>query len=274
MWERREVKAIRPQSWAAVAGVAAALPLLGLVWWWGRPVLSPDTIARIIAVWFGYTAIRWLLAYWYNATSKWHGGISFLLAGPELMAVSTARAFLVALWMTPGAWLLGVVWQVSALFPPPPAGWPLFIAVELPIAQVLLTGGSAWLYTRVVASISLALSWEDQEQPQGWTLVASVVPERMRSVVGTLVFSWVALGSLGAIGVLMTGLAILAKRVPAGYFGLGVALFVGFVLAVLGLIVAFILGWWAAIVTRGYNRWVARGGGVVYQLHRHMLSVS
>jgi hypothetical protein len=93
-------------------------------------------------------------------------------------------------------------------------------------------------------------------------------------VVATLVFAWVVTGSGISIGLLMVGLTVLARHVPAGYFGLGVAVFVGFALAALGLVAAVLMGLWARTAARLYNQWVGRGGGLRWQVERRQFPVA
>lgn len=243
------------------------MPLAVLAWWWARPALDGATAVRLVGLFAAFVAIRAVMAVWYNRTVRWHRGVVLLWSGDELAALPPGRVFRVALWMTPGAWLMGLACWATGLFPPPPGGWWVFAAVEWPVAQWVLAAGSAWLYTQVVAALSQALAWHEREAGT-WRVVARLEPHRFRVVAATMVFGWIAAGSVGSILLLMTGLTVLAGHLPAGYFGLGVALFVGLVLALFGLVAAVVLGLWAYVLARVYNAWAARGGGFAYRVRR------
>lgn len=267
MWERRDVVAVRPLTWSAVAGAGGLVPLWALAWWWARPVPDAATAVRLVVLFVAFVAVRGLMAVWYNRTVRWHRGVVLVWSGEELAAAPAGRVFRVALWMTPGAWLMGLACWATGLFPPPPGGWVAFVGIEWPVAQWVLAGGSAWLYTQVVAALSQALTWHERDDG-GWQVVSYLHPHRFRVVAGTMVFGWIAAGSVGSILLLMAGLTVLAGHLPAGYFGVGVALFVGLVLALFGLVAAAVLGLWAYLLARAYNAWAARGGGFAYRVRR------
>ena len=277
MWERVVVRAVHPGDWVRTAGVFWVPPLVLALWLPHPSAVSDTTVLRWLGAAAGVLAIRWLMAHWYNATRRWgwHRGVELWVSGPQLESVRTLRAATVAVWLAPGAWLMGLWLQALGLLA---VGgiWPWMVLVALPAAQVVLMAGTAGLYTRVVGGVSRTLhaSWfEAGNSPAYGSRIGVVDPARARTVVATLVFAWVVTAAGVSIGVLVLGLTVLAHHLPAGYFGLGVAVFVGFALSAVGLLAAVATGIWTQVLARWYNRWVARGGGLRWEVERHPFSL-
>lgn len=277
------VRAVSPWGWARFSTIMVLPAFLLMIWWRGLPSAFLWTVGKTVALMAGVVLLQALAAWWFNWTARWHGGIRLWWGGGELVACWPASTVLPALLVAPAAVLLGLMVHALHLFRTPPLGWVWFIWVGLPVAQVCFVVGTAWLYTRVIVSVSHPLVWKeeivgplDRRAPgeplvQETARIAEVDARSLRTVTATLIFSWIALGALVAILVLLLGLTVLAHRVPAGYFGIGVALFVGFVVAIVGFILAVAGGLWAGTMARWYNRGALSGRGLVMETTRRPL---
>ncbi len=279
VWERVVVVAVHPGDWCRVSGVFVLPPLIVAVWLLNRVPLSGALVARWALAAVAFLVVRWLMAHWYNVTRRWRGrqAVELWISGPQLESVRTYRALAVGAWATPGAWLFGLALYAVGLLTFLGSGWIWAVGVGGPLLQLILMAGSAGLYTRVVGGVSttLAAEWLGPASagPGPWARIGAVEPARARTVVSTLVFAWVVTASGVSIALLMVGLTVLARHVPAGYFGLGVAVFVGFAMAALGLVAAVLMGLWTRTAARLYNRWVAHGGGLRWQVERRQFPV-
>lgn len=280
MWERVVVVAIHPGDWCRVSGFFVLPPLIVAVWLLNRAPLSGALVAQWAAAAAAFLVVRWLMAHWYNATRRWRGrqAVELWISGPQLESARTYRALAVGAWAIPGAWLFGLALYAVGLLTFLGSSWVWAVGVGGPVLQLLLMAGSAGLYTRVVGGVSTTLAAEWLPADRGgtgpWSRIGAVDAARARTVVATLVFAWVVTASGISIGLLMVGLTVLARHVPAGYFGLGVAVFVGFALAALGLVAAVLMGLWARTAARLYNQWVGRGGGLRWQVERRQFPVA
>lgn len=283
MWERVVVVAVHPGDWSRVVAVFLLPPVVVVLWLTNRSPLSLLLVLRWVAAAAAFVAVRWLMAHWYNATRRWRGrqAVELWISGPQLESARTYRALAVGAWATPGAWLFGLALYAVGLLAALGSAWIWAVGVVGPVLQLLMMAGSAALYTRVVGGVSttLAAEWLPDRasaggSPEGWHRIGAVEEGRARTVVATLVFAWVVTASGISIALLMVGLTVLARHVPAGYFGLGVAVFAGFALAALGLVAAILMGLWARVAARLYNGWVARGGGLRWQVERRQFPVS
>jgi hypothetical protein len=257
MWEYRRILSLPPGQWGLWAGVAALLPYVGVLWWVRARFDHPGVWLAAAAFWLAFVAIRMVAAAWYTGTSRWHGGWVVWLAGADLLQVNPWRALWIGVWDWPTGILLGWAASVSGLFGTPPGGWWWMVALGVPAAQAVLLAGTAWLYTWFIVSMSQPLQVKSESEEDGRTVLVEMPPSRVRTVFGTLTYAWVTIGSLSVILLLMLGLAVLAHEVPAGYFGLGVALFVGFAMAVVGFPVAVIFGLWLQLLAWLYRRLAA-----------------
>ncbi|MDA8198315.1 MAG: hypothetical protein M0Z54_02625 [Thermaerobacter sp.] len=279
MWERVIVVAIHPGDWCRVSGFFVLPPLVVAVWLLNRAPLSGPLVAQWAAAAAAFLVVRWLMAHWYNATRRWRGrqAMELWISGPQLESARTYRALAVGAWGIPGAWLFGLALYAVGLLTFLGSSWVWAVGVGGPALQMVMMAGSAGLYTRVVGGVSTTLAAEwlpaDGGAKGPWSRIGAVDPARARTVVATLVFAWVVAASGISIALLMVGLTVLARHVPAGYFGLGVAVFVGFALAGLGLVAAVLMGLWARTAARLYNRWVGRGGGLRWQVERRQFPV-
>ena len=274
------VVAVHPGDWCRVSGIFVLPPLLVAVGVLNRAPLTGALVAQWGAAGAAFLVVRWLMAHWYNATRRWRGrqAVELWISGPQLESARTYRALAVAAWAIPGAWLFGLALYAVGLLGFLGGNWVWAVGVGAPVVQLLLMAGSAGLYTRVVGGVSttLAAEWfpSDEAAADPWLRVGMVDPARARTVVGALVFAWVVTASGLSIALLMVGLTVLARHVPAGYFGLGVAVFAGFVLAGLGLVAAVLMGVWARTAARLYNGWVGRGGGLRWRVERRQFPVA
>jgi hypothetical protein len=270
MWEEQEVVRVDPLPWAVIWGAAWLLPLAVSVVWWNRTQLTGEVVWRAALLWLGVLVIAGVMAWWYNLTVRVHHGFRLWWAQDELQAVDPRRALQVGLVLAPGgalqAWaaaLCGVV--------PSPVPWPWVAWVVLPVVTVLGVAGTAWLYTRVIVAVSEL--WRARLSAGEAPRVEYVDPNRARTVIGTLVFSWVVALALAAVAGLWLGLLVAAHRLPAGYFGLGVGVFFGFVLAVAGLVGGIVAGIWARALAVLYNRWASAHRGFGLRVVRRTISL-
>jgi hypothetical protein len=270
MWEEWDVVGVHPVQWGVLLGLYLVGPWMAALLWWNRTAIDGDLLARAVVGW-GLTVLLGMgTAAWYNLTARLHGGLRVWWAGGDIVAVDATRAAAVGLALAPpAAGLGGALWALNLV--PPPLPWPWLVAVALPAAAWAALAGSAWLYTWVVGGVGQHVVVELSTE-QGPAL-RRVDPDRFRTAIATLLFAWVVgLAVLGVLG-LWAGLIAVAHHLPAGYFGLGVGLFFGFVLAVAGLLLAIVLGLWSRVVVWVYNRWAARYGGLRLALARRPLSL-
>jgi len=272
VWERVVVVAVHPGDWCRVAGLFLLPPLAVGLWLLNRGPLTVDAAVRWAAAWAGFLVVRWLMAHWYNLTRRWRGRQSWELwvGGRQLEAVRTWRTAAVALWAIPGAWLFGLVLEWLGLLHVLGREWIWVVAVGGPLLQFGFMTGTAGLYTRVVSgrTTALAARWFDETASGEWVRIGAVSPRRARRVATALVFAWAVIVTGVSIGSLMLGLTALARHLPAGYFGLAVAILAGFMLVGLGLLAAALMGFWTRATVWWYNGWVRRGGGLRWRVER------
>jgi hypothetical protein len=264
MWQYRRILSWPPAAWAFWSALAVLLPYAGVLWWLRAQLVRPEAWLAAGLLWVAFGAVRGLAALWYTVTVRWHGGWLVWQGGATLMQVNPWRALWIGVWDWPTGVLLGLAAAWSHLFATPPGGWWWMAAIGIPAAQALLLAGSAWLYTWIIVSMSQPLEGTIDVRA-GETRLAALVPRRVRTVFGTLAFAWVVAGSITVILLLMLGLAILAHEVPAGYFGVSVALFVGFAMAVAGFPAAVVIGLWSQGLAWLYQRWGRRGLGFAWR---------
>lgn len=277
------VRAVSPWGWARFSTIMVLPAFLLMIWWRGLPDAFLWTLGKTVVLMAGVALLQAASAWWFNQTARLHGGIRMWWGGTELVACWPGSTALPALLVAPAAILLGLLVHALDLFRSPPLGWAWFIWVALPVAQVCFMVGTAWLYTRVIVSVSHPLVWKEETVSAAdadnaptsvghkTVRICEMDASRFRTVTATLIFSWIALGALAAILVLLLGLTVLAHRVPAGYFGIGVALFVGFVVAIVGFLLAVAGGLWAGTIARWYNRRASRGQGLTLAATRRPL---
>ena len=264
MWEQQELRRIAPWPWALVTSVALLPLMVGGLWWWNRSEGVPDFWLRLILYWVALLLSRALGACWYNLSVRWHRGVLLWWSHGQLAGVDVRRLWRVAALMCPQG---ALSWGLLALFGVIPGGIPLTaLVVGGAVVGMLASVGSAWLYGSVVVAVTDMLSTR-------WSAAASVRLEaldlwRTRSVAGWLVFAWGIVITMVAVGGLWLGLMVVAGRVPAGYFGLGVGFFVGFVLILLSVFLSGLGALWAILLAALYNVWGQRGGGLRWQAHR------
>lgn len=243
MWLFRRVHRVPP----VVLGLASAWALLGpaavaagLLYTEGQPAW--ETVGLL---WAGIALGAGLGAVVYNRTS----GVDLLLQGSELKGVDvrsflTASGFpaLVGGSVVDGAMRLGGGMGLG-WFWVPPAGAYLFGVVTV------------LLYNRAVVPFSFALRWT--EEPGAGTVRITVLEvTRVRLVVSALTFGWVALGLAAVVVGTAVWLAVLhPKPLPPGFFGVGVAIFVGFMTAAAGFLASVLFGWWCARGAAILNRY-------------------
>ena len=259
MWTHRRVLGLRALPWAFWTGLAALLPYAGLLLVMRARLAAPGGWLRAAAFFLAFVALRIASAQWYAATARFHGGLSLLTAGGEVMEVNARRALMVGIWLWPLGVALGLAARASGLFGRPLGGWEWVEVLGLPALQSLLLFGSAWLYTWLVVSMSRPLALVGEAANGTETKLVGAPAGRTRTVAGTLTYAWIAFGAAAVIVTLFTGLFVLVHHLPAGYFGLGVALFVGFAVAVAGFPVAVITGLWLQLLAALYAR-IGRGG--------------
>jgi hypothetical protein len=254
MWTYRRVVGVGPLPWAIWSGLAALLPYAAVLWWVHARLLEPGGWLRAVGFFAAFVVIRFMGAGWYSVTARRYGGWTLLTAGSQVMEVNPRHALGVGAGQWPVGILLGLAAWVSGLFGLPPGGWWWVVLVGVPVVQGLLLFGTAWLYTWLVVSMSRPfLLLGAPEEAGEERALREAVPGRTRTVVGTLVYAWIVCGALAVILTLLTGLFVLVHHVPAGYFGLGVALFVGFSVAVVGFPVAVMLGLWFQLLAALYK---------------------
>lgn len=258
MWTYRRVLGLGAIAWTFWTGLAALPPYGAMLWWVRARVAAPDGWLRALGFFVAFLLIRWLAATWYSATARFHGGFSLFTAGNEVMEVNARRAMLVGLWLWPTGLLLGLAAWGSGLFAGPPGGWWWVAVLLVPALQGLLLFGTAWLYTWLVVSMSRPLTVSGEHTAAGAQGLVGSASGRTRTVFGTLAYAWIACGAAAVIVTLFTGLFVLVHHVPAGYFGIGVALFVGFSVAVAGFPVAVATGLWFQLLAALYQR-IGRG---------------
>ncbi|CAB1128948.1 conserved membrane protein of unknown function [Candidatus Hydrogenisulfobacillus filiaventi] len=275
MWEQRHVQAVAVWPWVVV-GAVLLLPPVAAVTLWIAGHLSGfraalGALGQGGLLWAGWLGLRALTAGVYN---RWIGprhGYRFWLEGQEIMAVDARSALLPALaggileggGLTVLLGLLGWLHPVVALLG---WGWPLAAGVT---AGFLLVEGSVLLYNRVVVPFYGTLTWpEEAAGGEDWTRVAALDPNGIRLVSATLFFAWVLVAVVLTVGGLYLALTVLARHLPAGYFGFSIAIFSGFLTALGGFLVAVATGWWMYLLAVAYNRWLGRGGGVRLRLGR------
>lgn len=263
MWHERRLTFLAPGPWM-LAGIWVWIwPAVAMVIWlggqprigWGSGILQTG-IALAAAL-----GLRGLGALTYNATAKWHGGMVLLQEGRDLVAVPVGRSLgAVATLAVPFGLGMSVIanglgWSLVL-----PHHW-LWVTLASPLAALLFGLGSLWLYNRWVVVFYGSLPVQFEPTAQGF-VVAGFDAHKSRLVAAMLLFSWVViLLAVTVLGLLIL-LTVLAKHLPAGYFGLGVAIFTGFFLAGVGFLMAVLGGWWCYLGAIGYRRWYRRGGGI------------
>lgn len=258
MWQYRRVVGVAPLGWAVWCGLAALLPYAFVLWWVRARLGAPEEWIRAAGFFGLFVVTRYLAAAWYSRTAGRYGGWQCFTVGGQVMEVNARRGIVVGLWLWPAGVLLGTGAAVSGLFGTPPGGWLWAVLLGVPLAQTLLLFGTAWLYTWLVVSMSRPLRLVGAAHDAQSHRVARMLPGSTRTVAGTLVYAWIVCGAVVLILTLLVGLFVLVHHVPAGYFGLGVALFVGFAVAVAGFPVAVVLGLWFQLLAVLYNA-VGRG---------------
>lgn len=219
-------------------------------------------LAQGIGFYLAATLLGALSAWGYSASSAWHRGILTLFEKNRLQHVAISSA--IKAFLVPSA-IFGLGMGLLAapvIGPIPRVGgwtWALFL-VGLPLAVYLVNLIGLGLYNRVVVPFYGSLSWEEAPDKDGVRIVA-VNPREVRLVAALWLFSWAILLLLLVVVALIVLLTVMANRLPAGYFGLGVALFSGFFLAGVGFLLSVMLGYWCAWGARLYNRWAQAGGG-------------
>jgi hypothetical protein len=276
VWERVVVEAVHPGDWSRVSGMFLTPPLVAGLWFLHGGSMTGDLAVRILLAVAALWAVRWLMAHWYNLSRPWRGrqAWEFWISGPQLESVRTYRTLAVAAWAVPGAWLFGLALFGLGFLGATGGAWVWVVGVGGPVLQILLMGGTAGLYTRVVGGVSTTLLADWFAPGEGrWLRIARVDVGRARTVVATVTFAWAVTVTGASIALLMLGLTVLARHLPAGYFGLGVAIFVGFALAALGFVLATLMGLWGRWTAWLYNRWASRGGGLRWRVDRRSFPV-
>jgi hypothetical protein len=253
MWQYRRVVGVAPLGWAVWCGLAALLPYAFVLWWVRARLGQPDGWTRAILFFGMFLVIRYLAAVWYSFSARRYGGWELFTAGGQIMEVNARRGLVVGLWLWPTGVLLGADAAWSGLFGAPPGGWVWAVLLGVPFAQALLFFGTAWLYTWLVVSMSRPLRLIGAALNAESHRVARMLPGSARTVAGTLAYAWIVCGAIIMIVTLFVGLFVLVHHLPAGYFGLGVALFVGFAVAVAGFPLAVVLGVWFQLLAAFYN---------------------
>ncbi|MDA8193931.1 MAG: hypothetical protein M0Z53_08035 [Thermaerobacter sp.] len=248
-----------------VAGIWVWLwPAVIVGWWLGSQsrIGWATGIGQAVGALLAVLGLRVVGAVLYNATSRLHRGIRLVQDGSRLVSipVGDAAGGLAALAVPFGLGMAIVVnlfgWAAVI-----PEHW-LWMFLLLPLACWGYGVGSVWLYTHLVVVFYNGLDVELAIE-NGRGRLLKVSPVQARFVSAMLFFSWVMIVLMVAVLTLMALLTVLAHRVPAGWFGVEVALFTLFLLAGAGFLAAAAVGWWYYWGTRLYARWVRWGGGLV-----------
>jgi hypothetical protein len=273
MWQQQEILGVDPGGFALTGTGFLLLPTAALGWWWNRFAFGWGTVGHLVLLWLGLGGILAVAALWYNLTAGLYGGLRVWWAGQELQAVDPGRSAVAGLFMAPvGTLAASLLWALDLI--PPPVPWSWLIWAVVPGLTAVFVAGTAVLYTGVVVAVSELLAARiDVESNGERARLVFVDPDRVRTVTGTLVFYWVVVLALVGVGGLWLGLVMLAGHLPAGYFGLGVGVFFGFVMALAGLVAAILMGLWARAMAALYNRWASGGGGIRLRLRVRPIDV-
>lgn len=243
MWFLRRVDRIPPwlialtSAWAflppaAIAGVVLATD--------GRHPWGPVGV-----LWAGVAVAAGAGAAVYNRTS----GVELLLEGCELKAIGL-DTFLAASRLP--ALAGGLVIAGAMRFG---AGVGLPEIWASPVAVYVFGAVTVLLYNRAVVPFSYALRWTEEPHAHG-VRITTVDLSRVRLVVAALAFGWVALALVAMVVATAFWLAVLHPTpLPPGFFGVGVAIFVGFLTAAAGFLASVLFGWWCARGAAWLNRY-------------------
>lgn len=242
-------------------------------WVWAGPTViaviwqigSGAGWALVGETWALYAAVllsRGLGAVLYNLSVSLHRGIMLVQEDGSLIGIPAGPAFLgLVMLSVPVGLGLGLTMNAFGWLDNVPGHW-LWGWLGLPVAALVSAWATLGLYNRVVVTFYGSLSIRYESDGTDRERVVEVSPYRARIITSVLFFGWaVILLSLG-ITILMTLLTILAHRLPAGFFGLCVAIFTAFFVATLGFFLAALVGWWSYGGALIYNRWARQGGGL------------
>ena len=248
------------------------------VWVWGIPaILGAWVLGRqgpigpalgILQAMIGFAAallLRAIGATVYNISLGWHGGIrvtyeDFCVTRIPVLGATKGLAALAMPWGLGMSLVVNGFGWIAVI----PHHW-VWCTVGLPLVAWLYAMTSVWLYSHVVPWFSRSCHVSVTNHGH-LTRVKGFVPTEMAWMSAVMFFIWMFGATSGGILLFMGFLMILAGKIPAGVFGLEIAVFSEFLMVSLAYLLAFGVGLWFYWGTKIYALWVARGGGITVRI--------